>query len=156
VKKPAGERGGGTIAVENRQRGIAFDLAWLRRLAPLALEACLPHCADGREALRALPEIEVTIVSDRTIARVHMEFMAIPGATDVITFEHGEIVIGAGTALAQSREYGQSLEHELALYLIHGLLHLNGYDDRTAAQRARMQRVQERVMKSCLALLAGA
>lgn len=144
------------ITVSNRQRTVCFDLRWLRRFAAVALPACLDECADGRNALRALPEIELTVVSDRTVARVHRRFMAISGPTDVITFEHGEIVIGAGTALAQAREFGQTLEHELAFYLIHGLLHLNGYDDRTAAQRARMHGVQDRVMKSCLARLADA
>lgn len=150
------EAGRGVISVQNRQRGVPFDLAWLRRLADVALGECLPECADGKFALRALPEVEVTVVSDRTIARVHAQFMNIPGATDVITFDHGEIVIGAGTALAHSRDYGQPLEHELALYLIHGLLHLNGYDDRTPAERTRMHRVQDRVIKSCLARLAVA
>lgn len=144
------------ITVANRQRKVRFDLPWLRRLAPIALGRCLPECADGRHALRALPEIEVTIVSDATIARVHHDFMGIDGPTDVITFDHGEIVIGAETAVAQARHYGQSLEHELALYLIHGLLHLNGWDDQTPGRRARMNRAQAHVMKSCLAHLAGA
>ncbi len=142
--------------VQNRQRKVRFDLRWLRQMAEIALEKCLPECANGQFALRSLPEVEVTVVSNRTIARVHAQFMNIPGATDVITFEHGEIVIGAGTALVHSRDYGQPLEHELALYLIHGLLHLNGYDDRTEAERKRMHRVQDRVMKSCLARLANA
>ena len=144
------------IAVANRQRKVRIDLPWLRRFAPLALEKCVPHCADGRHALRALPEVEVTIVSDRTIAAVHRRFLAIPGPTDVITFEHGEIVIGAGTAVAQAVAYGQPLEQEIARYIVHGLLHLNGYDDRSAAQRTRMHRVQERVMKSCLGQMADA
>lgn len=144
------------ITVTNRQRKVRFDLPWLRRLAPIALEECLPECADACHALRALPEIEVTIVSDRTIACVHEQFMGIAGPTDVITFDHGEIVIGAETAVAQARDYGQTLEHELALYLIHGLLHLNGHDDQRADQRRRMHQVQARVMKSCLARLAGA
>lgn len=141
------------IAVINRQRRVRFDLPWLRRFAAVALEKCLPECADAQEALRALPEIEVVIVSDRTIARVHREFMAISGPTDVITFEHGEIVISAETAREHAIAYGQQLEVELALYTVHGLLHLNGFDDTTAPAAAKMDRVQRRVLKSCLAPL---
>lgn len=144
------------ITVANRQRTVRFDLAWLRRLAVLALAECRPHSADGAHALQALPELEVTVVSDRAIAAVHARFMAIPGATDVITFEHGEIVIGAGVAVAQAAEHGERLEHELGRYIIHGLLHLNGHDDRTPADRRRMHRVQEGVMKACLAKMSEA
>ena len=144
------------ISVCNRQRTVRFDLPWLRRIATMALAECLPLCADGQFALRALPEIEVAIVSDRTIARVHRQFMNLPDATDVITFDHGEIVISAETARRQAADYGQTLECELALYVIHGLLHLNGYDDRTTAARREMHRVQDRVMKSCLVRIAAA
>jgi probable rRNA maturation factor len=133
------------IFVENRQRAVRFDLRWVRRFA----QAALAECGE------ALPHIEVAIVSDRTIARVHRQFMQIEGATDVITFDHGEIVIGAGTARRQAREFSQPLEHELGRYIIHGLLHLAGYDDRTSRDRAGMHRMQERVMKTCLARLAA-
>jgi probable rRNA maturation factor len=139
------------ITVANRQRQVRFDLPWLRRCAELALEKCRTESADGRHALRALPEVEVTIVSDATIARVHRDFMDLEGPTDVITFEHGEIVISAETARANAIAYGQTLEAELALYTIHGLLHLNGFDDTTRAAATQMRRVQHRLLLSCLA-----
>jgi probable rRNA maturation factor len=138
------------IHVQNRQRKVPVDLAWLREFAAVALGECLPHCADGRFALRELPEVEVAVVSDRTIARVHRDFMQIPGATDVITFEHGEIVVSAETARSCAAEHGHSTGQELGLYIVHGLLHLNGFDDRSAADRARMHGVQDRVMEACL------
>lgn len=135
------------ISVMNKQRKVRFDLAWLRRAANVALAECVLHSGDGKFPLRQLPMIDVAVVSDATIARVHVEFMAIPGATDVITFEHGEIVVSAGTALACAKVRRHSLEHELALYVIHGLLHLNGFDDTTPAAKKKMFRVQERVWK---------
>ena len=141
------------IQVYNRQRSLAVDLRWLRRFAAVALEQCLPHCDDGRFALKTLPEIEICIVSDRVIAEVHDRFMNIPGATDVITFEHGEIVMSAQTAQHYAERYGQPLDHELALYIIHGLLHLNGYEDATKDEAARMRRLQERILRACLALV---
>ena len=140
-----------TIHVHNRQRAVPVQLAWLRRLARVALEICAESSADGRFALRRLEEIEVAIVSDRVIARVHERFMNIPGATDVITFEHGEIVMSAQTAAAHARGYDHGVDLELALYIVHGLLHLNGYEDAVRSDAARMRRTQERILQACLA-----
>ncbi len=141
------------IVLLNRQRVLPLDIAWLRRLAPLALAKCREHCADGKFALKSLEEISVAIVSDRTIARLHVEFMGIPGPTDVLTFEHGEIVMSAQTAALHAIDYGHCLEEELALYTIHGLLHLNGFEDANSRDAARMQKVQTRVLKECLSEL---
>lgn len=138
------------IEVHNRQRSVRVRLAWLRRLADQALGICREYSADGHFALRALPEVEVAIVSDAVIADVHQRFMKIPGPTDVITFEHGEIVIGAQTAAQYARQYGHGVDQELALYIIHGLLHLNGYDDLTRNDAAVMRRTQRRILQACL------
>ena len=135
------------ILLTNRQRTVPVKMAWLRKAAQLALAECLLYSDDDVFALQQLPEVEATIVSDAVIARVHQDFMDIPGPTDVITFEHGEIVISAETAESYARQQGHSVEEELALYVIHGLLHLNGYDDMTAAAKKRMFRVQERIWK---------
>ncbi len=140
-----------TIHLENRQRAVPVDLAWLRRFAAVALEKCARLSADKRFALAHLAEIEVAIVSDRVIARVHHEFMGIPGATDVITFSHGEIVMSAQTAQTYARDYGHTTGQELALYTVHGLLHLNGYEDSTPRAAAQMNRTQDRVLRACLA-----
>ena len=142
-----------SIHVHNRQRSVPIRLPWLRRFARVALESCVDCSDDGRFALRNLEEIEVTIVSDRVIASVHERFMNIPGATDVITFEHGEIVIGAATASRYAREYGQPVEHELALYIIHGLLHLNGHDDRADPAASRMMQTQTALLRRVLQTL---
>jgi len=138
------------ISLHNRQRKVPVALEWLKRLAPLALDECLRHPAHADAPLPHLPEIEVTLVSDATIARVHRDFMNIPGATDVITFAHGEIIISAETAQTNAAQYGRSLDEELALYIIHGLLHLNGYEDKQPAAAARMHGVQERILADCL------
>jgi probable rRNA maturation factor len=75
----------------------------------------------------------------------------VPGATDVITFEHGEIVVSADTAKRCAAEHGHGVTEELALYVIHGLLHLNGYDDIAPRDRAKMHRVQDRIWRRILA-----
>ncbi len=139
------------ISVHNRQRSRPVRLPWLRHFAEIALQECARHSADDRFALRALDEVEISIVSDRVIADVHQRFMDIPGPTDVITFDHGEIVMSAQTAQHYAADYDHPLDQELALYIIHGLLHLNGYEDATAREAARMRRVQERLLRACLA-----
>lgn len=144
------------ISIHNRQRAVRFDLAWLRRFAEWILPECVSVSADGRQALRGFAELEVAVVSDRVIDRVHRQFMDIAGATDVITFEHGEIVISAETARTQAAEFGHSVEVEIALYLVHGLLHLNGFEDASASGAARMRKAQDRLWRAGLRATARA
>ena len=139
------------IFLQNRQRAVPLDVGWLRRFAPVALEKCRALSDDGKFALNRLEEISVAIVSDRAMARLHVAFMGIAGPTDVLTFDHGEIVMSAQTAALYAPDYGHRIEQELALYTVHGLLHLNGFDDVTSPDAARMRKVQSRVLKECLA-----
>ena len=138
------------ITVRNLQRRVRLDLPSLRRFAAIALEECAGISGDGRFALKTLDEVAVAIVSDRRIAAIHAEFMRIAGATDVITFEHGDIVISAETAQANAARFGQPVDREVALCVVHGLLHLNGFDDTEPRARRRMHAAQARVMKTCL------
>ena len=61
-------------------------------------------------------------------------------------FHLGEIVAGFETAAREAQARGLPLEEELARYVLHGFLHLLGYDDRTAAQRRALEQVQETVL----------
>jgi probable rRNA maturation factor len=133
------------IVVSNRQRRVPVKLAWLRKVAKAAVGECLPHSDDGKFALKSLEEVDVAVVSDAVISQVHEDFMGIAGATDVITFDHGEIVISAETAVGYAKEHRHTVDEELALYIVHGLLHINGYDDKTAAAKKRMFAVQDKV-----------
>jgi probable rRNA maturation factor len=139
------------ITLINRQRRVRFDLARLRTLAGLSLAECIHESGDGLFRLKQSRVIEVAVVSDAVIARVHQQFMGVPGATDVITFDHGEIVVSADTARVQAIGRGHGVIDELALYIIHGLLHLNGYDDLAPRARAKMHRVQNRIWHRVLA-----
>jgi probable rRNA maturation factor len=75
-----------------------------------------------------------------------MDFMEIPGATDVITFHHGEIVIGAEVAKRQAEEYGEPLGREILRYFVHGLLHLAGHEDAEPEDREAMESAQEKMV----------
>ncbi len=114
----------------------------------LAEAHSLPEAGDHPGPLKSIPCVEVSLVSDEEIARVHREFMQVAGATDVITFDHGEIVISADTAATAAAELGTSCEREIALYIVHGLLHLLGYDDKEPAEAAHMREMQEQILSS--------
>ena len=137
--------------VLNRQRRVRLDLPRLRAQAALALPLCL--AAPGPEApvLPALVEIgpvEITLVSDAVIARLHADYCGVPGATDVITFQHGELVVSAETAARQSAAAGEPLDRELARYVVHGLLHLMGHRDEVPTHRRQMWAAQERIVRA--------
>ncbi len=137
-----------SIRVHNRQLKIALDARALDGFARRVLPLCLREEGTG---LTTLPEIDVLLITDRRIAELHQRFMQIPGPTDVITFRHGEIFISVETASRQAAEQSTSLEHELQLYLVHGLLHLHGFDDHAPADRSCMQATQERILALALA-----
>ncbi|MEY2512120.1 MAG: putative rRNA maturation factor [Verrucomicrobiota bacterium] len=138
------------ITVQTRQRTVRVNLRPLQDFAGRALPACLKLPRRKGELLSRLDEVSIALVSDRRIAELHRRFLDEGGPTDVITFQHGEIVISAETARRQSRAFRTSLEHELYLYIAHGLLHLRGYDDKTRAGAAEMKRLQEKLVASLL------
>jgi len=74
--------------------------------------------------------LEISLLDDGEMARIHGEFLDDPTPTDVITFEHGELLIGVETAIRQAEEFHSSAAREIALYGIHGMLHLSGFDDK--------------------------
>mgnify|MGYP000911879766 CR=1 FL=1 len=116
--------------------------------------AALPHClaSPGPEdaPLPGLDEIEVSLVSDEAIAQVHGEFMDDPDPTDVITFQHGEILVSVDTARREGPLHGNSPEEETLLYIVHGLLHLNGHTDLREPDRTAMHRRQEAILARVL------
>lgn len=137
------------IIIGNHQHIVDIPEHWLTLLEQVADEAtalALQHAAHEDCPLSHLATIEVALVDDATSDQVHREFMAIEGATDVITFHHGEIVIGAEVAKRQAEEYGEPLPREILRYLVHGLLHLASHEDDEAAERDKMEAAQEKIV----------
>ena len=135
------------IFVFNRQRKVALDRAELEEFA----RGALPLCArEGGAGLTTLAEIDIVLITDRKISELHRRFMQIDGPTDVITFQHGEIFISVETAQREATTHHTSLASELRLYLVHGLLHLQGFDDHRTSDRRRMFALQERIFASIL------
>jgi probable rRNA maturation factor len=138
---------GREIHVYNRQRQVRVDLKALNGVARRSVEVIGSLAVPGRRA-RTLPEeIDVLLVSDRRIAAIHRQFMNLAGPTDVITFQHGEIFISTETARENARRFGNGVGEELELYIVHGLLHLRGFDDKDASNARRMRATQGRLVK---------
>ncbi len=104
----------------------------------------------GREGLA----LSVVFVGDDELARLHGRCLGDPRPTDVIAFDlgeegggpAGELYLSVERARAEALERGLAPERELALYLVHGCLHLCGHDDRRARARARMRGAEAAVL----------
>jgi probable rRNA maturation factor len=93
-------------------------------------------------------EISLAFVDDPTIHQLNRRYLQHDEPTDVLSFPLsepgarklvGELVLGAEVAQAQARERGHDVQAELALYVIHGLLHLCGHDDHSPEDAALMR-----------------
>jgi rRNA maturation RNase YbeY len=106
-------------------------------------------------------ELSVTFVDDPTIASLNAQWRQVEGSTDVLAFPMdeqgadlphppmlGDVVISAERAVAQAEEVGHSLERELDVLLIHGLLHLMGHDHEASGEQASsMARKEEDLLR---------
>jgi probable rRNA maturation factor len=118
----------------------------------------------GAESAR-LVSVDIAIVGDAEIARLNRQYLRHAGVTDVISFDlsdpeeeglRAQLVVCAEEAIRQARARGLGVQRELLLYVVHGLLHLTGWDDATDANRLRMQTRQQELLESFLASLRGA
>jgi probable rRNA maturation factor len=137
------------IEVRNVQRTVRVSTGSLRRFANTACALVWEHKRPQAE-IASVPEIMVLIVSDRRMAVLHQEFCGLAGPTDVLTFRHGEIVISAETAARQAKVFRSDFVSEIQLYLLHGLLHLAGFNDVTVQQQKQMQQLQNRLLATAL------
>jgi probable rRNA maturation factor len=144
----------GSLAIANRQRTVSLNTRLLRNLTTTLLTKSLK--LDDFD-------LAVLIVRAPEMARINETFLQHEGSTDVITFDyadnpslityhsslslHGELFICIDDAIAQAKEFRTSWQSELTRYVIHGVLHLRGYDDIRAADRRKMKREENRLLK---------
>jgi len=137
-------------SLSHHARSVPYDRELLVCLASAAIPHCLALEKKNNAELAALGGVEISILGSRAMAKVHRDFLNIPGATDVITFPYGEILVCAHIAAACAPEFGHSTTQELALYIIHGLLHLSGFDDLTPPGAKKMAVTQQEILKLIL------
>jgi probable rRNA maturation factor len=135
------------ITVRNRQRKISINITELEKFAENALTRCLQLKKGKRTNLRKLNAISIWLISDRRISKMHLQFFGDRSPTDVITFRDGEIFISVETARRNAGEFGNSLLSEIKLCMVHGFLHLHGFDDRQPADLKIMKNTQEKILR---------
>ncbi len=137
------------LAIANRHPRLSLDR---RRLAAAiaALDAQAARfnggCPPG--------ELSLVFLTDAAQTQLHADFLADPTPTDVITFDGdpgmgsaGEICVSADTASAYTRRHRLDFSRELLLYVVHGWLHLAGYDDLQPAKKRRMRAAETRALR---------
>ncbi len=132
------------IAIHDR---TARPTAELNRLKSAVAEVC-------RQAGVSAAEISVALVDDAQIAELHQRYLELAEPTDVLSFVlshdggrlEGEIVASVDTATRQALRCGWPAADELLLYVVHGALHLVGYDDIDPADRRRMRQAERRIL----------
>ena len=137
-------------SIAHNARSVTYDRELLERLAVAAIPHCLALAKKNNAELAALSGVEISILGSRAMAKVHRDFLDLRGATDVITFPYGEILVCAPVAAARAPEFGHSTTQELALYIIHGLLHLSGFDDISEPDAKKMAAMQQKILKLVL------
>ncbi len=146
---------GATVYVVNRRRACALNSAMIKKFT----RAVLDH-------IKAAPDSEVGLffVASSEMAQMNEKFLGHSGSTDVITFNyadtpatrlgtrsrrlHGEIFVCPDVAIAQSRTFRTDWREELARYIIHGILHLAGFDDLALKDRRKMKREESRLLSA--------
>lgn len=101
-------------------------------------------------------DITVCFVDDRQIKKLNRKYLGHNYATDVMAFDISEqedvffadIIISADTAMKNALVFKTDPYYELCLYVAHGVLHIIGYDDRTKALRACMDRKADRILSA--------
>lgn len=137
------------LAITNRHPGLRVDRRTLRK-------AIATLDADHENFRAGCPpgELSIVFLTDAALAQLHGTFLDDPTTTDVITFEGnaeagfaGEICVSVDTASDYARKHGRGFAEELTLYVVHGWLHLAGYDDLHPAKKRLMRRAEARAMR---------
>jgi len=136
-----------SVSINNAHPGLKFKQAEVKALYRFLDQglSCDDAIPDG--------ELSIAFVDADGISQLHEQFLSDPTVTDVITFPGdqeedlaGEICVCVDFAIEQAPRFEQSFAEELTLYLVHGWLHLAGYDDVQEADRAEMRKAEVRTM----------
>lgn len=137
------------ILVRNRQRVEPIDARLLGKIARTLLVDLLQ--------LKSF-DLAVYILAAPEMTRLNESFLRHQGSTDVLAFDYaepsrpmnlcGEIFVCLDEAKIQARRFRTTWPQELVRYVVHGVLHLRGYDDHRLASRRKMKREENRLLKA--------
>lgn len=106
-----------------------------------------------------LAQVDIAVVGSGEIAAVNQDWLSHRGPTDVISFDLSDggqglscqLVLCGDVAVREAAARGLRPQHELMLYVVHGLLHMMGYDDLAIRPAAKMHARQDELLKAFLA-----
>jgi probable rRNA maturation factor len=135
------------IEIANQQSALAIDREVLVQAAQAILQDHGPSTCS----------VSIAIVDDPTMHTLNRQYLQHDYATDVLSFVleqsadllEGEVIVSSDTALAQADQYQWTPADELLLYVIHGLLHLVGFDDQTDVLREEMRCAERTYLRQC-------
>ncbi|MBA1337184.1 MAG: Metal-dependent hydrolase YbeY, involved in rRNA and/or ribosome maturation and assembly [Firmicutes bacterium] len=148
-----------TVLIENNQAKILLNedmMHLIERVIDIAI---------SMEHFPYKYEVSVSLVDNECIAAINREYRGVDSPTDVLSFAMledeevvdvnedgeailGDIVISLEKAFEQSREYGHTMDREVAFLTLHGVLHLLGYDHMEENDRKRMRSREEEILKA--------
>ena len=117
------------------------DKRFLKKVAEKTCES-LPR---ARRIAPSQGRISLVIVGNARIKDLNEKYLKRNQVTDVLAFDYGEIFVCLSQAKKQAKQLGHPLEKELAILLIHGILHLAGYNDATKIDYNKMMKMQESI-----------
>jgi probable rRNA maturation factor len=136
------------LILRNHQHRQPLDLKLFRQIA---------HAFLQEQLARRQFEIGIHIVAAPQMASINETYLGHTGSTDVITFGYtdpksaepliGDIFLCIDDAYKHARRFRTSWQSELVRYFVHGMLHLQGYDDEKPGSRRVMKREENRLMK---------
>ena len=136
------------------------DEGWVRRIAQTVLKA---------EGVVSPYEVSLVFTDSETVKQLNRDYRGVDEPTDVLAFymlpqkeadssfalppdgvtRLGEVIISYPQAIEQAKEQGHSPERELALLVIHGILHLLGYDHEEPEEEAKMRTREKEILEKC-------
>ena len=148
------------ISVEVKFQG-RVDQGWVRRIAQTVLKA---------EEVAHPYEVSMVFTDSETVQQLNRDYRGMDEPTDVLAFymlpqgegdnffalppdevtRLGEVIISYTQAMEQAREQGHSPERELALLIVHGILHLLGYDHEKPEEEDEMRKREKELLEKCL------
>lgn len=140
------------VTIQNEQNDLAIDVTSI----PPIVEEIIRH--EGHQA----DEVSIHFVDEGTICALHERFFQDPSFTDCISFPLespesgyrvlGEVFVCPLAAISYADGSGSDPYEEVLLYLIHGLLHIMGYDDLKVSDSRRMRRAEKKHIEHLKAL----
>ena len=134
------------VTVTNAQREAPVSITRIARLA---------RCAVKRLRIRQRGTMAIAFVDARTLRAMNKQFKRHDWDTDVLSFRYdgervaGEVLIAPRQAQRYAATHAVPYAEELSRYVVHGLLHWLGHEDRTRTQQAKMRRMEDRLLGSC-------